>query len=228
MKTLYQKPKDIPYPEKNVLSCCPDAEFPIQDGFYVCNVCGLVKEQVLEFEQPYANFGELVGQNNGYCYKPLRHYKPINHFREHLKSFLSSHPIAFPSSLLDSLRHIPIHQPNAFFLIRKELKKMKESTYYKHIWSLISELGGRMNVLTDQQFHQCLNLFKVFLTAFRLDPRGRKNLPSHNMILHNILKVLKVNLYYETPGLNNEKLRKNVENTIRRCLESTGQIYVKN
>jgi hypothetical protein len=214
-------------PEKNILQCCPNSEFPILDGFYVCSICGLVKEQVLDNEyQPNGCVGELLGESNGYVYKPLRFYKPLNHFREHLKSFLASHPIAFPPALLKSLQHINVHQKTAFFLIRKELKAQRKVKYYKHVWSLIHELGGKKNELTNQQYHNCLNIFKSFLVAFQANPGERKNLPSHNMILNAILKMLKIEIYYETPGLCNNKLRKNVEDTIRRCLALAGPIYV--
>lgn len=228
MKRKEVKFLDPPQPEKNIFQCCPDSNFPILDGFYVCSICGLVKEQVLDNDyQPNGSAGELLGESNGYVYKPLRFYKPLNHFREHLKSFLASHPVAFPTPLLRSLQHIDIHQKNAFFLVRKELKAQKQVKYYKHIWSLIHELGGIKHELTDQQYHNCLNIFKSFLVAFRSNPGERKNLPSHNMILNAILKMLNVKIYYETPGLYNNKLRKNVEDTIRRCLDLAGPIYVR-
>lgn len=215
-------------PERVEYTCCEN-DFVEDNCNVICKSCGKIVETFFDDMAPNFNDPfELLGLNNGYVYIAKRFYKPINHFRDHLKRYIGGVTHNVPPNLFQEMRvKVDVLRKDAYTQIHKILKKNKLHGEYKHIWSIIIDLGGFKNDLTNQEFHTCLNLFRCFLEAFQKIEKGvRKSLPSHYMMLKCILDLMEIPIYYDIPVLKNRTLRNNIECILKKCQEF-GQISVK-
>ncbi len=228
-------------PEKYILECCGPIELVRKEGTYVCWTCGKVlgMNYIVNEEEPrYCREGEILGASSRYTYKKYRPYKPLTHFREHLRRYLGQRFLAIPDELLNDLRgkFNPMDR-NAYVKVksqmkqlggkkytvevwdkemrRTELKKYKVQKFYKDIFTIIYSLGGiqpRFNQ-TNEIFNSYMKLQYEFAQARnqgRLN--NRHNMPSHFMILDILLRKHGHVPYYEIPHLKDHASWQNVLN----------------
>lgn len=210
------------------MKCCLDENgsfsFVTYDGFPTCTLCGKVQTSFQHLDDSAItkpSFGELLGLNNGYVFVSPRFYKPISHFREHLRRYMGANNVNLTKNQLDLLKsELDETDPKAYMILKDLLKKNNLPRQYKNIWSILYQLGGKIPDLTNNQFHGCLNLFKKFLIIFDKHKQlwKRKSIPSHYMLLNEFLVLVNHEKYYEFPVLKNEHLKKNVEFILNKCL----------
>lgn len=200
--------------------CCPveeyyESSFIVSEGYQVCSVCGKVGERILDDEPgPEGMFTATTGINPGYNFSVYRAYKPMNHFREHLRRYMGSRSTSMNLELLK----INIKNRRAYFYIKKQLKKLKMRREYKNIWSILYKLGGEMPAIDNILFHRILNCFGEFMSKYPLHQGERKSVPSHDMLLSAILQKLGYKPYYYLPLIQSRSIRDNVFYIIKKCL----------
>jgi hypothetical protein len=199
--------------------CCPvpgyETSLVLRDGHFTCDICGKVKEKYLDDQYHQEGmYTATTGFNPGFSYGIFRYYKPLNHFREHLRRFLGSRPTQMDLSLL----HIDIHNPKAFFLIKKQLKQLKMRKEYKNIWSILYKLGGKIPSMDNELFHKVIHYFGRFIVKYPEVKGVRKSVPSHDMLLSAIFEKLGFKPYYLLPIVQSRKIRDNIHNIIKECL----------
>ena len=207
-------------PAKNPLWCCDPPEpyahsLDILDGFWTCFVCGKIKEQVLDDQYHQEGmFTGTTGSNPGFNYTVYRPYKPLNHFREHLRRFMGSRSTQMNVSLI----RIDVSRRDAFVLIKKQLKALKLRCEYKNIWSILYRLGGKPPNISNHLFHECNRLFFEFSSKYEQYKGIRKSIPNHDMLLAAIFEKLGYKTYYELPLIQSKKIRDNIYYIIKECL----------
>jgi hypothetical protein len=180
----------------------------IQDGFYTCCICGLVKDQVLDDSITYTE------TNAGIYLTKTRFYKPINHFREHLRRFCGFRTTNLNCNLLQ----VDLHDRNAYDVIQKYLRKYKIRSEYKNVWSILYKLGGTPPVLSSKQHLQIMQYYMYFLQKFPEVKQNRKSVPNHDMVLAAILKKIGYDSFYHLPQIKSKKIKENILFILKTCL----------
>lgn len=199
--------------------CCPvpgyETSLVMHDGHYTCDVCGSVKEKYLDdtYNQQ-GMFTATTGLNPGFSYNLLRYYKPLNHFREHLRRFLGSRSTQMDLSLLV----IDVSNHNAFYLIKKQLKQLKLRKEYKNIWSILYKLGGKKPEMDNKMFYAVIHYFGRFIVKYPHVKGNRKSVPSHDMLLTAIFEKVGFEPFYLLPTVQSKKIRENINDIIKECL----------
>lgn len=193
----------------------------VRNGYAVCDACGLVLANEMIDIQPsqykhskqYRHEGEKwLGADEDSYVARRRFYKPITHFRQHLRSYLYARDIKIPVSVLQELRQvIDVNDRNAYTQVKKELKRLKQPKLYKDIFDIIYMLGGRKPQITPEQVDLMCNYFARWWYQYNVLERfGAHNTPSMFMLLDIILKEFGHEPYYFIPKLKNGKLRDRV------------------
>ena len=222
---------DIPSPQTKqksyVLECCGPVEE--HSGMMSCINCGKVlQDKVLakEFE-PCFSFAyrhkdkSALGADEHSFLERKRYYKPLTHFRQHMNSYLGKRHRVIPEWLLNSLRHIDISKPDAYIVIKKQLKEFRQACYYKDIYSILYQLGApipnfkHVDVL-EQEFKSWHYQFVKF------NKFGKHNTPTLLMLLHIFFERLNHKPFYTVPYLKSIKLRHRVFEIDKHILESRG------
>ena len=199
--------------------CCPvpgyETSLVMHDGHYVCDVCGSVKEKYLDDQYHQEGmYTATTGSNPGFTYNIFRYYKPLNHFREHLRRFLGSRPTQMDLTLLS----IDVANPKAYFIIKKQLKQLKMQKEYKNIWSILYKLGGKKPEMDNKMFHAVIHYFGRFIVKYPEVKGCRKSVPSHDMLLSAIFEKLRYVPPYLLPIVQSRKIRENILIIIKECL----------
>lgn len=195
---------------QNVLS-----SLVVREGYLVCDICGLVKERYLNNEYiPETIFTSSTGLNPGFHYQVKRFYKPLNHFREHLRRYMGSRHSSMDLALLT----FDPKDRDAFHTIKSQLKQLKLVQEYKNIWSIIYALGGKKPDLSNEQFHTILRYFYKFIHNFTKLKTQRKSVPSHEMILHQIFLLIDYEPFYHLPIVQSISIRAEIEIILTQCL----------
>jgi hypothetical protein len=231
-----KKPELIPQPY--IITCCGPIELNEVEGHYSCIECGLIKDgyYIVNEEEPQRyTAGMPVGSRSSYTYSKYRPYKPLTHFREHLRRYAGQRFVTFPKDLINDLKTVidPLDR-KAFSKVKHYLKKFsgkrytvkyydkemrvwrekqcKPTKFYKDIFSIIYELGGlQPNV---KNINEMFAMYSAVCFQFKhLKGQGatnRRNMPSHYMLLDLLLKEYGNEPYYEIPYLKDEELRNSV------------------
>ena len=213
---------------KPAMQCCLDEynnpSFITHDGFPTCTICSKVQIHFRELDDSTITkptFGELLGMNNGYVFISPRFYKPISHFREHLRRYMGANQVQLNEDQWTYLKdHLDETNIYAYMILKNLLKKLNLPRQYRNIWSILYKLGGKIPELSNEQFHMCLNIFKKFLVVYDQEKEkwNRKSIPSHYMLLNEFLQLVQHEKYYAFPELKNEVLKKNVQFILNKCL----------
>lgn len=214
---LLEIPEKVP--EKISWSCCtPDSSHYthyLNEGFWTCYDCGKVKHQLLEEYEYTGVFTKNSGVNPGFNYTAFRFYKPINHFREHLRRFMGSRNCTLDLKLFEDL---DVQNRQIYYHVRDRLKQLKIKNQNKNIWSIIYALGGKFPMLDSQTFQQIIGLFMKFTSNYSKYQGRRKSVVSHDMILTEIFKKVGYETYYQLPVIKNERNKNNILLIIKECL----------
>lgn len=226
--------------QPNILKCCGPIELNEKEGNYACIKCGLVKDMyyIVNEEEPCKyNHGEPVGMHTSYSYNKYREYKPLTHFREHLRRYAGQRFAVFPAELIKDVKdYVDPLSPDAFHQVKHQLKQLGQKKYnvkvydkqmrrwdmkqykpqkfYKDIFSLIYELGGIQPNLHTIDLNAMFSMYKAICYQFRQmkikNSVSRKNMPSHYMLLDLMLRQYGHTPYYNIPELKDKDLRNSV------------------
>ena len=229
------EPVKLCEPERYSMLCCAPIFLDTKQGCYVCTGCGLVRNSkyIVQEEEPvYYDIGQPFGSKG--CYggnSKHRPYKPITHFREHIKRYLGQRFTEIPETLLDDVRGcFDLGDRDAYSKVKQRLKSLRgkeyrvlvwdrqmrrytprynrSTCYYKDIFQIIYALGGVQPPLEHIE-----ELERVFIGVsynFHLLAKQcrttRRNIPSYYMILDYILKMNGTPSQYDLPVLKNDTL----------------------
>ncbi len=224
----------LPTPEKYILSCCGPIELNVRGGYYVCWSCGLIKDNqyIVQEEEPektrFSCGGNQLsfGGNSSYMYKKYRSYKPLTHFREHIRMYLGQRFKEIPVELINDLRKfstINVNDRHAYSYVKDAMKSIRHNVYsvqvwnyesrmletkhyktpkfYKDIFAIIYTLGGQQPKIKciEEIVQTYKNLQFVFMKV--RDEQNRHNMPSHFMVLDILLRMYGHIPFYELPYL---------------------------
>jgi hypothetical protein len=144
---------------------------------------------------------------------------------------MGSSPGNIPATVYKILEGLDFQDRDAYYLVRDRLKRCKMSKYYKHIFRLIHEMGGRRPELTGHQL-QLINMHFNIMQSYFYENSGcfmghnsfgnivkyresegkfqRKSMPSISMLLDFLLKGVGHVPYYRLPYLKDKQLRERV------------------
>lgn len=201
---------------------CNAPTIETREGYEVCEACGLVlRTDMLEKEPPqyrsrrqYRHEGSawLGGDEDSYMPRK-RFYKPLTHFRQHLRSYLYARNVNLPDErIMNHLRAtVRVLDKSAYYLVKKELKKLGAQRYYKDVFTIIYALGGHKPQVSPEQVDSMCHYFKRWYYNFnQLERFGKHNTPSIYMLMEIILREFGHEPYYFIPTLKSEKLRARV------------------
>lgn len=200
---------------------CEAPTIETREGYEVCEACGLVlKVDMIEREPPqyrtrrqYRHEGSawLGGDEDSYMPRK-RFYKPLTHFRQHLRSYLFARNVDLPAKIMRRLRtRVNVDERDAYCQVKAELKRMGAQRYYKDVFTIVYALGGRKPQVSPEQVDSMCNYFRRWYYNFnRLERFGKHNTPSIYMLMEIILREFGHEPYYYIPSLKSEKLRARV------------------
>lgn len=202
---------------------CDAPSIETREGYVVCEACGLVlKTDMIEKEPPqyrnrrmYRHEGNQWLGNDEDSYMPRkRFYKPLTHFRQHLRSYLFARNVDLPEDMMRHLRQtIHINDRDAYNQVKVQLKLLGKQRFYKDVFTIIYALGGQKPQVSPEQVDSMCNYFKRWYYNFNQKARfGKHNTPSIYMLMDIILREFGHTPYYYIPTLKSEKLRERVLN----------------
>lgn len=207
-------------PVKSVHPCiAPTIE---HGGYLVCEMCGFVLQiDMIEKNPPtrrnhrlYRHEGTSawLGADEDSYIAVKRFYKPLTHFRQHLRAYLYARSIAIPDDVISHIQcHVDIMAKDAYHLVKTELKKINHQALYRDIFTIIYRLGGHKPDISPEQIDCMCNYFKRWYYHFnKLNRFGKHNCPSVHMLMDIILREFGHTPYYYIPTLKSAKLRHRV------------------
>jgi hypothetical protein len=209
-------------PEPKVHKCKYEGAEPVESGVYtVCDGCGLVLAvDMIEHEPPQFKQRRLYRHEDSRClgadedsYMPRRRfYKPLTHFRQHLRAYLYAGSCNLDAKVVEHMRkNVDVEDRNAYQLVKQELKKLGLQKHYRDVFSIIYSIGGRKPDVTAAQAESMCYYFKRWCYHYNQQDRfGKHNTPSIYMLLDIILKEYGHEPYYYIPTLKSDKLRERV------------------
>lgn len=170
--------------EKNDWECQECGEnLLVNDNYKVCPNCGLCADK--EFVQVFADRPMT-------CIRKSM-YKQINHFKHILNTVQNRETKTVPDDIyyiLEShIENLEVNLEN----IRKCLKDMKQSKYYKHCVQLYCKLKGItvFKCLSPDEEQSLTQLFIISQTAYKeLENNKRKNFLNYNFVARKLLSLI--------------------------------------
>lgn len=186
------------------IECCSEPELvngPRDENAY-CQNCGLCVRNPF-YQVDYKRL------KNSMMVKKKRFYNPLTHFKEHLRRYMGQRFTNIPETVIENTKCVDIKNPQAFTLMKEQLKKLGKPKLYKEIFLLIYMHGGDKPDISPEQYYKCIEDFKTIQHYFLKDRAGwdRHSMPSNYMILKFILERNGHEPYYEIPALKNDKCR---------------------
>lgn len=190
--------------------CCMDMNL-VEDSkgeCVYCLSCGLCrKEPIYQLDYDYKSTSMLIVRK--------RFYVPTTHFKEHLRRYMGARFTNIPQQLLDDIRkQINIDDPNAYFIVRKILKRLKLMKMYKEIFTIIYLCDGHRPNITNKLYQQCIHDFQLLMKKFmeirETEFKGRHSMPSMYMLMHLLLLENGHEPYYILPQLKSQDCRDRV------------------
>lgn len=176
----------------------------------VCFNCGLV-QGIIGYEQ------EDWWNREPYLPRK-RAYKPLTHFKDHLRRYLGVSQQELPLDLKEKLlgERFNLKDRRLFVQIKRKLKQWKYNHFYREIFHIIYWLGGRQPDIDSRQIEYCYRRYNDFTNRFsRIRKRiGRHSMPSHFMVLDCLLREVNHEPFYRLPTLKSRELRSRVENLL--------------
>ena len=213
---------DEPIPNPVCKACKSEPLTLWQDGYLTCHECGLVNKDERQYDHtcvPGYYKIESSKACNGTHFEKKRSYKPITHFKEHMRRYMGARFTPIPDKLLQDLVDMKVDHlsPNAFFEVKKALKKLKYNDYYKEIFHIIYKLGGQAPVIPDEVFHECVNAYQALMLAFERKKKEwkRHSMPSNYVVLDMLLRHFGHVPYYNIPMLKDDDLQLKVQSMIQ-------------
>lgn len=211
-----QKFNYIPPP---VCEVCQEEPLTLwRDGYLSCHTCGLVNRDERQYDHTSVpDYYKIQSSKamNGTHFEKKRSYKPITHFKEHLRRYMGARFTPIPDILLQDLTKYGVDplSPDAFFHVKKALKKLKYNTYYKEIFLIIYKLGGYAPSISDKLFHQCVDAYQALMLAFERKKKEwkRHSMPSNYVVLSMLLEHFGHEPYYNIPNLKDDDLQDKVQ-----------------
>lgn len=188
------------------------------DGFLTCHLCGLVSTKVQQYDHTdvpaYYNIQASKAYDGTY-FEKKRVYKPLTHFKEHLRRYMGCRFTEIPDVLLDLLRELNVDpmDRDAFFIIKRYMKVLKFHKLYKEIFLIIYKLGGVAPKISDEIFHQCVDMYQALMMAFEVKKAEwkRHSMPSNYVVMDLLLRHFGHEPYYRLPCLKDQDLQNHVE-----------------
>lgn len=199
---------------------CTEFDYDPRQEFYYCVKCYKCKrERIIIFQQAYHSatkfsnhWTQPLGSQNTITIYKKRFYKPITHFKEHLRRYMGARFTQLPEDLLEKLRGIDPEDVNMYFEVRSRLKALKLNKYYKDIFMIMYQLGGKNPQLDHGLYEQCITDFKWLMQHFMKNRSqwGRHSMPSNYVLLEILLRKNGHTPYYNLPTLKDSVLRAKV------------------
>lgn len=171
--------------KKNINQCdeCGNL-LTIDNYFYVCTECG-----TMDVSNPLSNDDEYI------CVSKKTLYKRRNYCIEKLK-MMSCHKQSNSPKYMTMIEKLKDYEICDIHELKKLIKKLKYSVYYKYIYCIYKDLTGEK--LIDLTYSDILKLSDNFVRiegSFKLDQKNRKNMISYDLIIRNIMKEMGYRCY---------------------------------
>lgn len=208
--------------------CCGQVTFDSRNGNFGCERCGRVLyEKVVDGQGMYEN--EYVQDANP---QKRRHYRSRIHFYTHLRRYMGDTTGKIPERCYELVREkVDVNDRDAYEQARKLFKKEGLGGYYKHVFRVLYECGGRkpqLSSATIQKVKQDFNALEEYFYEHSdgicffnnhgalvkerksLGRFSRKSMPSLAMLLVILLEKNGHDIYYRMAYLKDDKLRQKV------------------
>lgn len=226
--------------ERPITKCCNlgDMEVLQRDEGYYCVRCGKVSTEKVLACPPLYNKGGPLGSESTMVWTRKRFYKPITHFREHLRRYMGarftelnkvrSRTYGSFKQIVSSLEFDP-HSCKAYYLVKSLLKEKRLSFLYKEIFCIIYIKGGKNPSVGHELFEKCVLDFKALAYHFTRKRHlwKRHSMPSMYMIMEYLLRENGHTPFYEMPSLKDDILSRRVK-TIYTSLQTIRNIHNAN
>ena len=187
--------------ERGLWSCQDCGEdLLLNDNYKVCPRCGLCADREfvsVSYDKPMINKRSV--------------YKQINHFKYILSTVQNQESKTVPTDVVERLEEHLENQEISLDNIRRKLKLMGESKYYKHSVQLWCHLKGVtvFKCLSPAEEDRVIELFKRLQRCYRsLQGLKRKNFLNYNYLTSKLLmKVGREDLAQLCKPLKNAALR---------------------
>jgi len=167
----------------------------IEDGFNVCNQCGLSVKAFDVTDEP--SYKEM----QDYVYKPQFTYQKSSHLDDWLRRFQAKENRVVDQVILDKVileaKKQRITDLNTLTedKVKKFLKNLNLNDYYDNVIGIINRINGRPQFnLTPEIENKIKVMFEQIQEPFmKYKPATRKNFLSYSYILHQFFKILGLN-----------------------------------
>ncbi len=214
--------KDAQIPQEELWQCCGKRNIDTDrngESFY-CYECGrCLRDRVIIYCPDYAttshNSGFTNSGNSNYTsitFTRKRFYKPLTHFKEHLRRYMGARFTEIPTAVFQDLK-IDAKDPEAYFVIKSHLKKNKNTLFYKEIFKILYILGGDVPKVSYETYMACIQDFKNIMYQFNHFKAlwKRHSMPSMYMIMDILLRKNGHQPYYTIPYLKDKNLSQRVD-----------------
>lgn len=164
------------------------------DGFMVCQNCGLSEVILLATDKP--NYKEPTQDTGTYA------YKRINHLTEILSQLQAKESTDIPRKVFDNIyRELKKRKINKndldIFRLRRILKKLKCRKYYEHVPHILQIINGKEPPNFSRQIENKIKqLFRDIQEPFAIYcPKNRKNFLNYSYVLHKFCELLDLDEY---------------------------------
>lgn len=176
-------------------SDCDGEKFLDQNnGFMVCNKCGLSEKMLLTSEKP--NYKEPTQDSGTYA------YKRINHLSEILSQLQAKESTDIPSKIFENiLRELKKRKIDKndldIFRLRRILKKLNCRKYYEHVPHILQIINGKEPPNFSRKDEMKIKkMFKDIQKPFSIYcPKNRKNFLNYSYVLHKFCELLDLDEY---------------------------------
>lgn len=190
--------------------CCGQlVESTFGSIYDVCTMCGKSWDNMARFTTPISDYMVLRDENGSKttpraCFPSKRRISaPLTNFMIVLNSFLGQSGGEVPRKLMNRVKSsIDVHDRDAPLQIRALLKSVKAwRTYYKDIYKIIYQAGGREEKI--KHFQGIQNEFNAYVYFFNhhFDKKKRNSMFSNWGVLKHILQWMDLPPYYNMPEI---------------------------
>lgn len=179
------------------------------EGFYVCPICGIIENIIIESDIP--NYKEPVQEKQCFVYKRK------NHLNEWLNQFQAKETTIIPNEIYEKIikeiRKIRIKDLSMvnFNTMKNILKHLKLQQYYEHNIYILCKITNKtpptITRETEQKIRKMFDEIQVPFNKYK--PKNRTNFLSYSYVLHKFFQILDLNELLEYLPLlkSREKLR---------------------
>ncbi len=184
-------------------------QFDENEKHFVCYSCFII-DNSFNYETSYKD-------NQNYSMSPKKNnpYEKISYFEDYIKKFEDSNEI-IPQYILDKIinqikiENVDLSKSGSEVKIRKILKTIGHPEYYRHRFSIISQISGKSLIIPHDIKKIIFMMFeKIQEPYIKYKPPNRRSFLSYPYILHQFFKIINLPQYSELFPLlkSEEKLR---------------------